>query len=148
MAKYEYKSEETELLKKIRTSLTFKKKHKWSRKVGSGFIAEDLRSVTLNPDGSIGVITEAFVLQQKLNEFNLRETEELLRFVENREAIQITKIKVYIAKAGEELQKAKCNIDKCPEKECKEHFDSEFEHVDNHIDLALYYLQEAISVKE
>lgn len=82
MAKYEWAGDTTKMLRMLRNSRTLKVKSGWSRNVGSGFIAEDITNLTLNPDKTITVTTQAFKLTQKTSEFNLRETEELIRWLE------------------------------------------------------------------
>lgn len=80
--KYEWKNEATRLLKMLRMSEKRKEQHGWSRNVSAGFIAEDIKEVILNEDKTITVITEAFTLTQKPIEYNLRETQELIKWLE------------------------------------------------------------------
>lgn len=58
------------------------------RKGGAGFIAEDITDVGLNADKTITVVTEAFNLTQKPGEFNLRETEELIKWLEKQQWLE------------------------------------------------------------
>ncbi len=83
MAKYEYKTKYHRLLKALNNSITKKKKYNWSDKIGSGFIAEDIVDINYFDDGIIEVITEGFKVGGFLIEFNLSETEEMLKFVKN-----------------------------------------------------------------
>ena len=84
---YTYQSDRTKLLKMLRASLTMKKKKGWSRDVGAGFIAEDIKSVILNPDKTV-TIKSHYGLHHNprysMWSLNLRETEELLRYVEQK----------------------------------------------------------------
>lgn len=88
MAKYQWRSDKTKMLRALRNSKTLKEKFGWSRKIGAGFIAEDITDVVLNADKSITVITEAFNLTQKPGEFNLRETEELIKWLEKQQWLE------------------------------------------------------------
>jgi len=85
MTKYEWRSDTTKLLRMLRNSKTLKEKYGWSRQVSAGFIAEDISDVVLNPDKTISVVTEAFNLTQKPAEYNLRETKELIRWLEQKQ---------------------------------------------------------------
>jgi len=83
--KYEWKSDVTKMLRMLRNSRTLKEKFGWSRQVSAGFIAEDITDVVLNPDKTVTVVTEAFNLTQKPREYNLRETEELIKWLEKQQ---------------------------------------------------------------
>jgi len=85
VAKYDFKSEKTRLLKILRMSIRQKKKKGWSENIGVGFIADDLKEVKLDDDKNITLISEGFKQTLKVSDLNLRETKELLKFVENEE---------------------------------------------------------------
>jgi hypothetical protein len=78
---YSYKSERTHLIKAIKQSLSVKKKAGWSRDTGPGFICEDILSVRLEGK-NIQITTSAFKMSTPSSEFNLRETKEILKFLE------------------------------------------------------------------
>lgn len=83
MSKYEWKNDTSKLLRKLRNSRTLKEKYGWSRDIGTGFIKDDINSVTLNPDGTFTIAfgfnhTQTFTT----TDLNLRETEELVRYLE------------------------------------------------------------------
>ena len=71
------------MLRMLRNSKTLKIKARWSRKVSCGFIKEDIDTITLNEDKTITVTTQAFSLTQNVRDYNLRETEELIKFLED-----------------------------------------------------------------
>jgi hypothetical protein len=93
MAKYEWRSEHTEILRRLRASLTVKKKLGWSRNIGAGFVAEDLCGVQYL--GSTKVI-RIFMGEEMIGpntliydihsiaDLNLRETEELIKWLEEK----------------------------------------------------------------
>ena len=78
------KKNETKLLKMLRTSKTLKEKNGWSRAMGAGFVKDDLDSISLSHDKTITIVTEAFTVTGKTGDFNLRETEEMIKFVEGK----------------------------------------------------------------
>jgi len=79
--KYEHLTIKSALLKKVNSSLTKKRNAGWGKDVGAGFIKEDILEVGLLANGKIKVKTETFTLNQPINEFNLRETEEVRKFL-------------------------------------------------------------------
>jgi len=85
---YRYKSAKTRMLKKLRASRAAKVKAGWSRKTSPGFIAKDITDVSLAQvwvnDIQICVKTPAFGLIWKTRQFNLRETEEIIKFLERK----------------------------------------------------------------
>jgi hypothetical protein len=71
------------LLKILRNSRTQKKKAGWSREMGAGFVAEDIISVAPDSGGLFFVFswgTQTIPVQ----ELNLRETEEAIKFLEKK----------------------------------------------------------------
>ena len=82
MANYNWKDDKTKLLRMLRNSKTLKEKNGWSREMGAGFIKEDIKSLRLSSDKTITTITESFTLTGKTGDFNLRETEEMVKFLE------------------------------------------------------------------
>jgi len=85
VTKYDFKSEKTRLLKILRMSIRQKEKKGWSENIGAGFIADDLKEVRLDDDKNITLISAGFKQTLKVSDLNLRETKELLRFIENEE---------------------------------------------------------------
>jgi hypothetical protein len=92
---YNFQSSETALLKRLKNSLAVKQKSGYSREVGAGFVAEDLRDIYQDISGEIIVSTEAFNQRMHIRDINLRETEEAIRFVQ---------IKIATAKLAEVTQ--------------------------------------------
>lgn len=106
---YKYKSEHSALLRHLRSAKGIREKDQMtrsgrirlshSRDVGAGFITEDIDEIRLIPEEStvratgskvvlkkeeIEVKTQAFVLRQPLSDYNLREIEEMINFIENK----------------------------------------------------------------
>ncbi len=84
MTKYNWKNDKTKLLRMLRNSKTKKEKNGWTRASGAGFIKEDIIAVKLGPDKTIIIMTESFTQTGKTGDFNLRETEEMIRFLEEK----------------------------------------------------------------
>ena len=82
MTDYNWKNDRTKLLRMLRNSKTLKEKNGWSREMGAGFIKEDIKSLKLGSDKTITVTAESFTLTGKTGDFNLRETEEMMKFLE------------------------------------------------------------------
>lgn len=82
MTGYNWKGDKTKLLRMLRNSKTLKEKNGWTRRAGAGFVKDDLDSVELGPDKTITVKAEAFTMTGKTGDFNLRETEEMISFLE------------------------------------------------------------------
>jgi hypothetical protein len=82
MAKYNFKSPDVALLRRLRNSFAVKKKSGYSRLVSAGFIADDLKDIYQDISGEIIVSTEAFNQRMWIKDLNLRETEEAIKFVE------------------------------------------------------------------
>jgi len=83
-AKYDFKSENTRLIKSLRMSITGKKKSGWSREVGVGFVKDDIKSIHYLNDYSKKLLIRFnwnAVLLVFIDELNLRETEEALNFL-------------------------------------------------------------------
>ena len=99
--------ERAKLLHILRSSYSIRRKHQLtrrgtvrpphSREVGAGFIAEDIESIHLIPEvvierpsgrrvvlkpREIEVKTPAFTLRQPVGDYNLREIEEMIKFLE------------------------------------------------------------------
>ena len=55
MSNYNWKDETVKMLRMLRNSKTLKVKNKWSRKVGAGFIKDDIEEVRLNEDKTITI---------------------------------------------------------------------------------------------
>lgn len=80
--KNKFRSERTELLKILRASRTAKKKAGWSRLVGSGFVDEDIESIKKVTKHVLKFKFKFGHTQNiKVNELNLRETEEAINFL-------------------------------------------------------------------
>jgi len=95
MAKYVYTSEQTKLLKVLKQSIKVKTAGGWSRDAGAGFIAEDIQYIELyrlNKKYPHMIAVHArekdpskinfLIADQSISDYNLRETEELLRYVQ------------------------------------------------------------------
>lgn len=71
----------SKLMKVLNFSRVAKKRAGWSR-VGAGFLKEEIESVNLLPRNLIEVtLKEGSTITAKSVEFNLRETEELIKFL-------------------------------------------------------------------
>jgi len=83
---YRWKSEKTRLLRILRASRAEKIRQGWSRASGAGFIFEDIESVKLNEDKTITIkFGWGHVQDFKAGDLNLRETEELIEWLEKSE---------------------------------------------------------------
>lgn len=82
MNNYQWKSDITKLLRILRASLAVKRKSGWSREVSAGFIKEDIGAVSLEEKYISIMNTEGDYYCVKVNQLNLRETEELIKFLE------------------------------------------------------------------
>lgn len=81
-ALYVWKSEYSHIFRKLKMFKTAKEKAGWTRNIGAGFIRADIQDVELNDDGSISIIfLFGAPLRVKVHELNLRETDEVIRFV-------------------------------------------------------------------
>ena len=116
--KYKFKSEDTKILKVLRMSRKFKIKDNWSRKVGAGFLAEEIESITLG--AKVYVYNLNFRFKDGHNqtisvrELNLRETEEAIKFIEGR-----AERKVKCVVCGTEITHDKVMLDDMPaHREC------------------------------
>lgn len=77
---YEWRSDYTKILRMLNNSKTVKEKHGWQR--GSpGFLEAEIIDVKLEPYNNLTVITPSFTITGKTGDFNLSETEELIKFV-------------------------------------------------------------------
>lgn len=79
---YKWQSDKTKMLRMLRNSKTLKEKNGWSRKVGAGFIVDDIMALDLLENKSLvfefGWGRQTF----KVGDLNLRETEETIKFLE------------------------------------------------------------------
>jgi len=82
MTDYNLKDDETKLLRILINSKTLKEKNGWSREMGTWFLKDDLDRIELGPGNTITIVSEAFSMTGKTGEFNLRETEEMIKFLE------------------------------------------------------------------
>lgn len=84
MTKYNWKDEKTRILRMLRNSRTLKQKNKWSREAGAGFIAEDIQNIWLFDDEhkTLGFRFPWRCQYFKTGDLNLRETEEVIKFLE------------------------------------------------------------------
>jgi hypothetical protein len=93
--KYKFESSDTQLLNRLRKSISVKKKCGYSRLVSPGFVTEDISDVIQDISGEVVIITEAFKQRMEISDLNLRETEELAKFVQVRIAkdklVEVTK---------------------------------------------------------
>jgi len=92
---YNYKNKSTELLKCLNSSRKVKIKKGWSEEVGAGFIAEDIKHVEIagkNKYNNI-IIKISFnfghIQDFEAKDLNLRETEELIKFIKLRKTEEI-----------------------------------------------------------
>jgi len=84
-APYNFKSDTTELLRKLRASISQREKKGWSRNVGAGFIKEDIKEVTLIGKKIKIEFNYEHIQTFDVNDLNLREQEELVKYLEIRE---------------------------------------------------------------
>jgi len=82
MIKYDWKDDTTRMLRALRNSRTLKVKYGWSRESGAGFISEDIKDASLV--GKKIRIYFNWLHQQDFDtcDLNLRETEELIKYLE------------------------------------------------------------------
>lgn len=88
MSKYHWTSATSRLLRILRASRAAKEKAGWSRHLGAGFIKEDIYDVILVGRGIIAVgigTSERYVhwLYLHPREINLRENDELIKYLED-----------------------------------------------------------------
>ena len=78
-----FKTKRSELLRILRASRTAKKKAGWSRLVGAGFVDEDIDSIEKFTKHILKFKFKFGHTQNiNVNELNLRETEEAIKFLE------------------------------------------------------------------
>lgn len=83
-------SEETQMLKALRNSKTLKEKAGWSREIGAGFIVEDIKD--MRKEGkAIHFVFEWGNQTIQIPELNLRETEEAIKFLEDKQVEESVK---------------------------------------------------------
>ncbi|MBN2014815.1 MAG: hypothetical protein JW778_06510 [Candidatus Altiarchaeota archaeon] len=75
---------EKDFIERLRESAALKRKSGESEAIGCGFIPKELEDVFLDEDGDVVVVAKKYVIKQDIKFFNLRETEELIRFLEKR----------------------------------------------------------------
>lgn len=87
MINYKWQSDRTKMLKMLRMSATIKEKNGWTRdssRIGAGFIADDISSMTFVCDKHNTILFE-FGDERKqaltTGELNLRETDEAIKFL-------------------------------------------------------------------
>jgi len=89
MTKYEWKNSLSKMLRMLRNSRTLKIKHGWNREIGAGFIKEDIKEAELLPANTIKIAFYFDHVQTfKTNDLNLRETEELIKWLIEKNAEQ------------------------------------------------------------
>ena len=82
---YNWRDDRTKLLRMLRMSLAMKRKKGWSRDIGCGFIAEDVKDVRLNEDKTVDIVfhwSGDRWSKFSMYSLNLGEAEELLKYVE------------------------------------------------------------------
>ena len=84
-AKYDWKNTDSKMLRMLRNSKTLKIKNGWSRNVGAGFVDADLTDATLLTENRILIEFPGWNQKVKTGDLNLRETEELIKFLEGRQ---------------------------------------------------------------
>ena len=84
-AKYDWKNADSKMLRMLRNSKTLKIKNGWSRNVGAGFVDADLTDATLLTENRILIEFPGWNQKVKTGDLNLRETEELILFLEGRQ---------------------------------------------------------------
>jgi len=87
MTDYKFKNDIARMLRMLRNSKTLKIKNNWSRDTGAGFLKEDIKELKLNQDETINVrfTWSTGFHNYRTNDFNLRETEELIEYLEENE---------------------------------------------------------------
>lgn len=80
-AKYEWANEETHILRMLRNSRAVKVKSGYTRDISAGFIADDIQSITLNPDKSLRIFFAGIYQSIFTRDLNLRETEEAIKWL-------------------------------------------------------------------
>ena len=64
---------------------TMKQKSGWSRKIGAGFIMEDIADINVARDGKLlFVLCNGTKFENYVKSLNLREVDESIKFVENK----------------------------------------------------------------
>jgi len=84
-AKYDWKDADSKMLRMLRNSKSLKEKYGWSRDVGAGFVEADLTDATLLTENRILIEFPGWNQKVKTGDLNLRETEELILFIEGRQ---------------------------------------------------------------
>jgi hypothetical protein len=82
MAKYDWESDRSRLLRMLRASAAQKQKRGWSREIGAGFIVEDI--IDIETTLSKKLLFHFSWGDQAITprDLNLRETEEAIKFLE------------------------------------------------------------------
>lgn len=84
-AKYDWKNADSKMLRMLRNSQSQKIKNGWSRDVGAGFVKADLTNATLLTENRILIELPGWNQKVKTGDLNLRETEELIKYIEGRQ---------------------------------------------------------------
>jgi len=79
---YQFQSEETALLNRLKKSAAVKIKHGYNRDISAGFVSDDLEAIYQDISGDIIIVTQSFRQRMPIRGLNLRETEEAMKFVE------------------------------------------------------------------
>ncbi len=80
--RYIYTNNLSQLLKSLKHSRSNKEKKGWVR-AGTGFIEDEIKEISFNPlDHKITVITPGMALTQISGDYNLRETDIMISWVE------------------------------------------------------------------
>jgi hypothetical protein len=112
-SKYAFKTEANHILRALRMSRAAKEKAGWSLKVGAGFLAEEIESVSLG--SKVIVYNLNFKFKEghqqtiSIRELNLRETIETIKFIE----ATISDIKCIVC-GTLIMEKPKYFMDDCP----------------------------------
>lgn len=83
--RYDWKDADSKMLRMLRNSKTLKEKYGWSRNVGAGFVKRDVTDATLLTEKRIRLEFPGWNQTVKTGDLNLRETEELIKFLEGRQ---------------------------------------------------------------
>ena len=80
------------MLKALKMSKYMKIKNKWSRQIDSSFICDDIKNIGCDTNNKNKMVIEVktyrgIFICQELKDFTLRETEELILFLENEQLI-------------------------------------------------------------
>lgn len=72
-----------QFIKSLKMSARRKIQSDWSRDVSRGFLAEEILEATRNAvTGNIKLVMEGYTIDKHISEYNLPETEEILKWIE------------------------------------------------------------------